>query len=100
MRKGRILTPGVALVGGQGGLVWIESPGIGYEEGRRTKRIWGSLGSGLLEYQQTTDVWTQNMHMMGFEDTGTYPAVYMDFFHTAHYQGTDELLPGMCLEDF
>lgn len=40
------------------------------------------------------------MHMMGFEDTGTYPAVYMDFFHTAHYQGTDELLPGTSLEDF
>lgn len=60
----------------------------------------GSLDSGLLEYQQTTDVWRQNIHMMGFEETGIYPAVYTDFLHTALYQGTDELLPGMSLGDF
>lgn len=45
MRKRGTLTPESALVGGQGGLVWIESPGTGCEEGRRTKRT--SESSGL-----------------------------------------------------
>lgn len=53
---------------------------MGCEEGRRTKRIWVSLDSGFLEYQQTADVWRQSMHMMGFEDTGMYPAMHMYFF--------------------
>lgn len=38
VRKGRILTPEAALVGGQGGLMWIKSPGMECGEGR-TKRI-------------------------------------------------------------
>lgn len=47
MRKRKTLTPEVALVGGQGGLVWIESPGMGCEEGRRTKRTWGASGLNI-----------------------------------------------------
>lgn len=47
VRKSGTLTPEAALVGGQGGLVLIESPGMESEEGRRAKRTWGASGLNI-----------------------------------------------------
>lgn len=49
MRVSRTLPPEAALVGGQGDLLKIESPGMGCEEGRRTKRTWGAFGLNFTE---------------------------------------------------
>ena len=78
----------------------MESAGMRYEEWRRIKRIWGSLDSGLLHYQQTTDIWRQNLHMTGFWGHRGVSCSVHGFFHTALYQGTDESLPEMSLGDF